>query len=203
MIEQININFFSAINKYAGASALLDNIVIVIAEYMPYLFIAILFYLWSSSRIGGKYSALLASYSALLGVSINRFITLFYFHHRPFMANIGICLVDHAPETSFPSDHTTFMLSIAIVLFFVKPTRIIGCILLLFGLLSGVSRVFCGVHFPVDIFGSSLVSVVSASTIWTLRKKLRVLNGFIVNVYFSVLIRRRLYTVIKQTAKKC
>ena len=203
MIEQININFFSAINKYAGASALLDNIAIVIAEYMPYLFIAILIYLWSSSRIGGKYSALVAGYSAALGVAINRSITLFYFHPRPFMENIGICLVDHAPESSFPSDHTTFMLSIAAMLFSIRSTRIIGCLLLLLGLLSGVSRVFCGVHFPEDIFGSLLVSVVAACTIWALRKRLRVINEFIVNVYFSILIRRRLYTVIKHTAKKC
>jgi undecaprenyl-diphosphatase len=84
------------------------------------VFIAVLFYLWFSSRGDGKYSALVAGYSAIAGVLINRFITLFYFHHRPFMLEMGTQLVYHVPESSFPSDHTTFMLSIAAMLLYFR-----------------------------------------------------------------------------------
>ena len=155
------------------------------------MFIAVLFYLWFSSRGDGKYSALVAGYSAIAGVLINRFITLFYFHHRPFMLEMGTQLVYHVPESSFPSDHTTFMLSIAAMLLYFRSSVVIGCLLFFFGLISGSSRVFCGVHFPVDIIGSVLVSLIVTSTVWSFRKRLRVINDFIVKVYFSIFFRMR------------
>ena len=191
MIDQINIKIFTDINRFAGESTLLDTIVIAIAEYSPYVFIAVLFYLWFSSRTDGKYSALVAGYSAIAGVLINRFITIFYFHPRPFMLEIGTQLVYHVPESSFPSDHTTFMLSIAAMLLYFRSSVVIGCLLFFFGLISGSSRVFCGVHFPMDIIGSVLVSLIATSTVWGFRKRLRVLNDFIVKVYLSIFFRRR------------
>jgi undecaprenyl-diphosphatase len=172
---------------------------IVVAEYSPYVFIAVLIYLWLSPKIDGKHSALFAGYSAVVGILINRFISFFCLHPRPFMENVGTTLINHVPESSFPSDHTTFMLSIATMLLFIKSTRIIGCILFLFGVLCGTSRVFCGVHFPLDIFGSLLVSMVSTSVIWVLRKKLIVINEFTVNVYSRVFSRKKSNTTIKHT----
>jgi undecaprenyl-diphosphatase len=201
LIDQINIKIFTDINRFAGESALLDKIAIDIAEYSPYVFIAVLFYLWFSSMKDGKYYALTAGYSAILGILINRSITLFYFHPRPFMQEIGTQLVYHVPESSFPSDHTTFMLSIAAMLLYFRSTVTIGCLLFFFGLLSGGSRVFCGVHFPVDIIGSVLVSLIVASTVWGLRKRLRVLNDLIINVYYRILFRKKLYTPNKQELK--
>ena len=191
MIDQINIKIFNDINRFAGESTLLDNIAIDIAEYSPYVFIAVLFYLWFSSRTDGKYSALVAGYSAIAGVLINRFITIFYFHPRPFMLEIGTQLVYHVPESSFPSDHTTFMLSIAAMLLYFRSSVVIGCLLFFLGLISGSSRIFCGVHLPVDIIGSVLVSLIVTSTVWSFRKRLRVINDFIVKVYFSIFFRMR------------
>ena len=92
---------------------------------------------------------------------------------------------------SFPSDHTTFMLSIAAMLLYFRSSVVIGCLLFFFGLISGSSRVFCGVHFPVDIIGSVLVSLIATSMVWGFRKRLRVLNDFIVKVYFSIFFRMR------------
>ncbi len=201
MFDEFNIKIFYAINKYAGESTLLDNVLIIVAEYLPYVFTAVLIYLWFSSKVDGKHSALFAGYSAVIGILINRIITYFYFHPRPFMENIGIPLINHVPESSFPSDHTTFMLSIAAMFLFSRSTRTMGFILLFFGLLGGVSRVFCGVHFPQDILGSFLVSLVTTSTIWAVRKKLMVINKFTVNVYFKILNRKKSNTTIKHTVK--
>lgn len=201
MNERINIRLFSEINKYAGESVLFDNIAIVVSEYLPYVFIAALIYLWFSSKKDGKHSVLFAGYSAVVGILINRFISFSYFHPRPFIENIGISLVNHVPDSSFPSDHTTFMLSIAAMLMFIRPTRKAGSILFFLGLLGGASRVFCGVHYPQDIFGSLLVSLVTASTIWTLRNKLSIINEFAVNLYFRTLCRKKLKSTIKHTLK--
>ena len=201
MIDQNNIKLFTDINRFAGESALLDKIAIDVAEYSPYLFITVLFYLWFSLRKDGKYYTLAAGYSSISGILINRSITLFYFHPRPFTQDIGTQLVYHVPESSFPSDHTTVMLSIAAMLLYYRSTVPIGCLLFFFGLFSGGSRVFCGVHFLFDIIGYVLVSLIAASTVWGFRKRLRVLNDLIVYVYYIMLFRRRLYTPNKQKLK--
>ena len=201
MIDQNNIKLFTDINRFAGESALLDKIAIDVAEYSPYLFITVLFYLWFSLRKDGKYYTLAAGYSSISGILINRSITLFYFHPRPFTQDIGSQLVYHVPESSFPSDHTTVMLSIAAMLLYYRSTVPIGCLLFFFGLFSGGSRVFCGVHFLFDIIGYVLVSLIAASTVWGFRKRLRVLNDLIVYVYYIMLFRRRLYTPNKQKLK--
>ena len=78
MLERINISIFSAINKYAGKSPIVDNIAIAIAEYLPFVFIAVLICLWFSSKAEGKHAALCAGYSAVLGALINFFITMLY-----------------------------------------------------------------------------------------------------------------------------
>jgi undecaprenyl-diphosphatase len=189
--ERINIRIFSAINKYAGDSPFLDNMVMMIAEYLPFVFIGVLIYLCFSSKVDGKHSTLYACYAAFVGLLINYSITLFYFHPRPFMENIGTTLINHAPVSSFPSNHTTFMLSIAATLLFIRSTRIIGCILFFLGLLGGASRVFCGVHFPQDIFGSLLVSMVTTTMLYTFREKLTTITEYIVNVYLKTFSRKK------------
>lgn len=175
------------INQYAGSDQVVDKIAVAIAEYLPYVFILILIYLWFSANSENKHSALYSGYSAIVGVLVNLFITLFYFHPRPFMENIGTALIKHAPETSFASDHTTFMLSVATMLMFAKSTRVIGIILFLLGLFGGFLRVFCGIHFPADIFGSIVFSVFASIVIFTLRKILMPVNNYVILVYMRLL----------------
>lgn len=190
MIEQINTNIFSVINQYAGHHHTVDVVAVIIAEYLPFIFILAMIYLWLSANLEKMHSALYAGYSAFVGVIINLVITLFYFHPRPFMENIGTTLIQHAPETSFPSDHTTFMLSVATMLLFAKSTRILGIILLIAGLFGGFSRVFCGIHFPVDIFGSLVVSSFASIAIFLLRMKLIPVNNYVTHVYMEIIKKK-------------
>ncbi len=160
------------------------------AEYLPFLFIAVLIYLWFYQKVGGKRISLYAGYSAVLGVVFNLLITVFYFHPRPFMDKIGTTLINHVPETSFPSDHTTFMLSVATTLLIIKETRKIGIILCFFGIIGGLSRVFCGIHYPLDILGSLAVALVSSSLVLTFSTKLEIINKFIINAYSQIVKKR-------------
>ncbi len=187
MSNQINIIIFNAINHLAGNNIFADKIGIYLAEYSPYIFILFLLYIWFFKK--GKYKeiALFAGYSAILGIVINFIISIFYFHARPFMDKIGNTLVAHNAENSFPSDHTTFMLSIAFVFLYFKETRFAGIILSILGLIGGFSRVFVGVHYPFDIFGSILVAIVSSYVILIFKEKLQKFNKQIINLYYKIL----------------
>ena len=102
------------------------------------------------------------------------------------MMKIGTLLISHAPETSFPSDHTTFLFSIALMLVCFAETRKSGLMLLVLSLIGGVARVFCGVHFPLDIVGSIIVSILASSFIFLIKVKVQRINNFIINIYISI-----------------
>jgi undecaprenyl-diphosphatase len=179
MIEQLNTAWFHLINQYAGINPFADAIAVLAAQYMPLIFIVVLIYLWIKKGTSTKNIVLYSVYAAILGLVTNYIIGLFYFHPRPFMVHVGTTLFPYPAETSFPSDHTTFMLSIALMMIYFKETRKFGIILVILGLIGGFARVFSGVHFPFDIVGSVVVAVIVSLVIYYLKDRFPHLNGHI------------------------
>lgn len=171
-MENLNRTIFLFINQYAGKNNLLDIMLISAAEVMPYVFILVLIYLCINSNVERKRSSINAGLSVLLGMLISYVISIFYRHPRPFVENLGTQLIEHAPDSSFPSDHTTFIFSIAVMLLFNKTTRVLGIVLFVLSLISGLSRVFGGIHFPLDILGAILVAIFSSFVVFTFRNKI-------------------------------
>lgn len=184
MLNQINIDVFNSINHFAGSNVLLDNTAILIANYLPIFFILVLIYLWFR-KTEVRNLVLFSIYASILGLALNYLISLFYFHPRPFMDKIGILLIKHACDTSFPSDHTTFMLSIAFMFLYFKKTRATGLILSILGLIGGISRIFTGLHYPLDIIGSLLVAIIATSIIFYMKTKLIKINKIILSIYYK------------------
>ena len=179
-MENINKKLFTLINSFASENLFLDNLAIILAKLTPYFFITILFYLWFSNK---KNEALFAGYSATLGVLINILIGLFYFHPRPFDVNLGITLIKHSSDSSFPSDHTTFTLSIALMLLSFNSAKKLSLFLVILALLCGVSRIYVGIHWPFDIVGAVIVSFVSVISINKFKEKLFILNNFLIKLW--------------------
>jgi len=186
LIEQLNKNIFLLLNNLTNKTVWFDWLAVIVAEYFPFIFIVVLIYFWFSKKANSRNNALYAAYASIIGVSMNLLITLFYFHPRPFMDNIGKILIKHVPETSFPSDHTTFMLSISITLLLLKDTRKTGTLLSLLGLIGGLSRVLCGIHYPFDILGSLIVAISSGVIIVLLKSKLMRINQYIIDLYARI-----------------
>ncbi len=164
--EHLNRVLFLYINALAGKSQILDRISVATAEFMPYVFIIWLAGLWCKNRDANRKYVRLALGASLLGLSINALIPLVLFSTRPFVMGMGTPLIQHIPDASFPSDHTTFLLSIAwVFLFAQQQTRQTGFLMMGSALLCGLARIFCGLHFPVDILGAGIVSAFSAGLV--------------------------------------
>ena len=183
-LEELNHNLFLTLNHLVGTNHILDLYMVNIAKYLPYLFIGLLFYLWFNHK---QNEALYAGYATTFGVILNSIIGLLYYHNRPFVDNIGVSLLSHKIENSFPSDHTTFVVSIALMLLTFKQTRIIGVVATILALWCGIARVYCGVHYPFDIAGSITISIVAVTIIKLLSSKLNGLNIFIISLYNKIL----------------
>lgn len=193
MIEQLNIALFHLINQYAGINPFLDTIAILAAKYMILIFVIPFVYLGIKKGDKNKDIALYSLYAGILGVLINFVIGYFYFHARPFMLNMGTLLFPYSADSSFPSDHATLMLSIALTMIYFKETRKLGVILGILGLIGGFARVFAGVHFPFDILGSIGIAIISSLIIYYFKDSLNLLNSIIKKIYFKLVKRWKFF----------
>lgn len=179
----MNQSLFLAINSLAGRNVVVDRIAVLVANYLPLLFIASALWLWFANR-DVRERLLAAGENVLLAMGINLAITLGSFHPRPFMVQRVHLLIRHAPETSFPSDHATFMFALAFPLLAETRLRGTGLILAVLALFGGTARVFCGVHYPFDIFGSALVALAATALLrFPLARPATALNRAILHRY--------------------
>ena len=188
-MENINQDIFLFINSFAKQNNFLDYLFIYWAEYSPYIFIGLEVIIFFILKL--KHEAMFAFYSMLLALGINKIIGVFYFHNRPFMDNIAVVLHEHKPDSSFPSDHTTFMLAISFSLLFYSKSNKLAKYLLFFAFMGGISRIFIGVHYPFDIMGAAIVAIFSAIFIFSIKNQLYKLNNIILK------IQNNIYNVFK------
>jgi len=185
-MEQLNRYLFSSINQFAGQNQVFDYIFMFFAEAMPYAFIILVVIQWFLNSEQIKRNLIGATLTSVLGITINALIAQVYFHPRPFMLDLGTTLVTHSPNSSFPSDHTTFMFCIAFSLLCHQASRKFALGLTLLALVGGLSRVYIGVHFPFDIAAASVVSVISAMIIHAARNKLTAYYNIIITTEKSL-----------------
>ena len=188
MITDPNLTLFHIINDMAGRNYVFDSTMIFAAKYLICIFGIYLAYIWFA-RSKHQQEVLFAGYAALLGLGINIIITLFYFHPRPFMVPTGILLIAHAAESSFPSDHATIMFSISLMLLIFRDLRRSGAIFFILAFISGLARVYSGLHFPMDIAGSLLVASFSICILLALKKYLIPINRMVIT-YFENLMNK-------------
>ena len=186
MIEQLNFALFHLINQYAGMNPFLDTSMILIAKYMPLLVVVGMLTLWVSRGRKTRDIVLYGFYAAIIGLIINYLIGFVYYHPRPFVIPTGTLLFSYPADSSFPSDHSTIIFSMALMLIYFKRTRLPGFLFLVMGIIGGTARVFAGVHFPLDIVGSLLVSVFSVFLVLKLKTRLDPLNDFVNKAYNKI-----------------
>lgn len=101
---------------------------------------------------------LLAFFSSFLAFLLNLIISLFRFRLRPFITHSETYqLVGHVSDKSFPSDHTAVAFALGFSLFLINKKW--GIIFLILAFLIGFARIFCGLHYPLDVLGGILIAL--------------------------------------------
>ena len=162
---------FFLIFGLSNRHAFLDYLMVVGAEYVIYATLILIFLVALKGKIAEKKSLILFLFSLPVLILIIKIIHIFIFKDRPFVAGEIIPLVSLQADASFPSRHTAVMAAAAFSFAFFK-SRWYSLFLCLAAWV-GFSRVYVGVHYPLDILG-----------------------GFIVG-FSSVLISKRLILVLK------
>jgi undecaprenyl-diphosphatase len=156
MLEHYNHLWFAYINAAAGLNGWRFGAAVFLAEWLIWLIPSGLVLLWLLGTRGHRQAAVRACLAAACALIINQVIGLVWFHARPFMEGVGHTFITHAPDSSFPSDHVTLMLTVGLALLAslsALPRRI-GCLLIACSPLVAWARIFLGVHYPLDILGA-------------------------------------------------
>ena len=156
-LSELNLSLFSWINASPEASNTSIHFAIFIANDLLYCIILLFAWFWLRGNYDTKKQILKAFIFTSIAILISQCISHVYYHPRPFVMEIGRTLIYHAPNVSFPSDHMLIFSSIAFSYLF-SAQRKLGVFLLVMAWLVAWSRVYLGVHFPLDMLGAFLLA---------------------------------------------
>ncbi|MDY7039452.1 MAG: phosphatase PAP2 family protein [Chloroflexota bacterium] len=151
---------FRCINGLAGQYPYLDRLAQLLVNdyFLPTLMSLVLIALWFSGatddeRRRNQLAVLRAVISLLLANALLKTCNLVYFRPRPFTYHEVNLLFYHPSDSSLPSNPAAvgFALTVAAWLH----NRRAGTLLLVLATLFAVSRVYCGVHYPLDVIAGA------------------------------------------------
>ncbi|GHB18546.1 phosphatase PAP2 family protein [Salinicola rhizosphaerae] len=164
-MEALNLRLFDWLNAPLQAPHLELDLAYTLAIYAIYLVPLLMIVGWLRRDPTRQRLALQALLACVLALGVNEVIALLWQHPRPFVISVGHTYLDHAPNSSFPSDHMTIISTVAITLLLSRDRRRLGVAFAAIALGIAWSRVYLGVHFPLDMLGAVGVSVIVASTV--------------------------------------
>jgi len=166
---------FNFIHQLVGHSRLLDLLAIFLAQYSGYILVLIaIFIVFSSKKYKVRlYNLAFVSLIILLSNGLfTKTIRFFFFKSRPFV-DLGFqpLIEKSASEASLPSGHASFFFALTFALYYLGERRW-SLVFLIISALMGISRVYVGVHWPMDIVVGIIVAFISAFIVkWLLASK--------------------------------
>ncbi|HBR7214329.1 TPA: undecaprenyl-diphosphate phosphatase [Klebsiella aerogenes] len=157
MLENINYALFALINATPASSWWAIEVATFIAKdliiIVPLLVVAL--WLWGPNQRQLVFKVMLA---LALSLSISWVIGHLFAHDRPFVDGVGYNFLHHAADDSFPSDHGTVIFTFALAFLFWHRVWS-GALLLVIASAIAWSRVYLGVHWPLDMLGGLLAGM--------------------------------------------
>jgi len=157
-LDQLNLYLFHLLNVPDQASIWMINYASLIAHDLVYVFLLIFAIAWLRGSREIKTGIIKAAIFTAITLSISEVLSAVLNTPRPFVMEVGRTLIEHAPTGSFPSNHMSIFSGIAFAYYF-SAQRDLGRILLWTAWLVAWSRIYVGVHFPIDMVGAFLIAL--------------------------------------------
>jgi undecaprenyl-diphosphatase len=179
-------HWFHIVNGWTQISPVLNDLGKVLAKFAPEIWLVVFVLLWfwpprvqSQTRKAVVYAVV----AGVLALVINVIIGHFFYRPRPFVYEPLLVhqLLQHKPDTSFPSDHAAGSFAFAVGLFYASKKRE-GIFGLIFAAAIAVARVFVGLHWPTDVLAGAAIGVISGLIVLALRRQLE----WLVNLGYAI-----------------
>ncbi|MDO8574469.1 MAG: phosphatase PAP2 family protein [bacterium] len=167
---KINEELFRLVFQFAHRSVFLDWVGIFLATYLPYLLVlaALVLIFYKRDWREKFFYVIEAILSVVIGWGIvSNSLRFFYGQLRPFEVFDVEPLVNGFGY-SFPSGHASILFALSMVVFYVNKRW--GMWFFVLSLINGVSRIFAGVHYPLDILAGAAIGVLSGFLVYMFLK---------------------------------
>ncbi|MFC5700278.1 undecaprenyl-diphosphatase [Cohnella faecalis] len=179
----MNVNLFRLLNDLAGRYDWIDDFMEFCAQDIVWIMLAVMALLWLSGKTANQKLVFYSGLSAAVALIVASFLLSPGINHpRPFVGHTVHQLIPHAPDPSFPSDHATLAFSLAFGVWFAN-RRLLGAHLFLLALLTGVARVYVGVHYPADILGAMVLSLITCFAIAKMNRRMDAAPMLFIRLY--------------------
>lgn len=158
---------------------------------MPSTFGLLFLGLWFGTRNldarANSQKAIINVVFSLVLVTLLVHITYFFYHKpRPFMAHEVNLLIPRPTDPSFPSNSSAVSFAMAASIWFIN--RPLGSLLFIPASLVALSRVFMGVHYPVDVLGGAAYGFLSSFMSWYFLRRFRIIPDSIITIARKLLL---------------
>ncbi|UNK21142.1 undecaprenyl-diphosphatase [Paenibacillus sp. N3/727] len=180
-ISEVNISLFRFVNDLGKEYPFLNSSFIFIAEYMVFFLALSVLFIWFTRDTDNRIMILCASIAFICAFTIGKVSGVFHSNYQPFVELTDVNkLIHKEKDNSFPSDHTILFFSYCFSFWLFKRGWSILWVLL--AVLVGVSRIWVGVHYPLDVLTGILISLAATTLIYLIFPKLSVTQTTI-NIY--------------------
>ena len=172
MLENLNNSLFYLINATPDSAQWMISLAIFIAKDLISIvpLLAVVLWLWGppDQVMLQRQLVIKMAIALIVGLTISWLMGHLFPHDRPFVNHIGYNFLHHAADDSFPSDHGTVIFTFALAFLFWHRLWT-GALLMGVAVAIAWSRVYLGVHWPLDMLGgllAGLIGCLSAQMIW-------------------------------------
>lgn len=159
----MNLYLFKLINGLATKNLLFDRIMVAFSKYVPYVFMLMIVIIFLLGVFKNKKDYREIAFNTFIFTLINLILAYIiggiYYVDRPFVHNKVNLLSTHVADASFPSDHATGTISIALGLG--EYSNLLRKILMILSIIVGFSRIYVGHHYPSDVIGAYIMVLIT------------------------------------------
>ncbi|GED18245.1 undecaprenyl-diphosphatase [Aneurinibacillus migulanus] len=171
VFSQFNIDAFRLINDLGKQYPYLNPVIVFLAEYMLYFLCLSIVVYWFTRTNKNRMMVIQAVIAFILAEILGKMAGQFHSHYQPFAVLPHVNqLIEHDIDNSFPSDHTILFFSVCISFWLVRKKG--EWLWLMLPLCVAISRIWVGVHYPIDVITGALLGVISALFVYWLVPKL-------------------------------